>query len=417
MSEVKEKTLAIRVPTYNVVADKDTLFEYLRQANRYLASENAADGLLFYQEELSKRDDRFTIDVSATPQGRHIRAEPKQPAEITFRIDRSKVGDEEYNKLWRGLPMSYPPGSIDVIGSDLFEYIVDSCGDSGGKMIINLNKNCYASLYRIDKNGEVKACLEYMKGHFEGNRMEMRYSISSNFDLVRLHGVFCEPNLGQSTLTLTTHTGSWTGKPVLDLPLFREFSQTIMQVDEGDRHKLDVFFDTVPTPMTVYPHLNPGVLSIQEVAALVDQLSVARKIAAKLKINPILPDTFKYDDVLDHRYVLALLNGETLKDDRVVSPLHISVSREHAQMIRQDHPGNTYTIDVYSDDTVNFYGTSIYIEGCHHIVTGMKLFTEIHKIERAIESGLEWIPLLYCPAAGANYTHTIVSGSVQLNKP
>jgi hypothetical protein len=281
----KQKSVTIYLPASNDLTDTLKLRQAIEGAKRMmrlLHPESVQDAVEAHKSRVRAIDPRFDVKVSLINDMPMFEFRALQPVsgQIEFKGNKSKVEAKVSDLIDKGALVAFKPGEVKITGSPLFERLERE----GGAIQCAVQLAGTLSLTCKDGEGRELGRLSEMPGQLTGGRSELWFDggLAESPLSVKLGPMAAK--MGGS-VEVNWKWDNWGGQTLLQLAFFDRLVKFFEALVASAATEVECqlrgtrfFFVSVP--------LNKGE-SVKMLAAYLDLLDKARKIAKRFAIDPI----------------------------------------------------------------------------------------------------------------------------------
>lgn len=301
--------ISINLPLQNELSDTAKLVEAYRSAAAF--QQTLWPGSLSAAAESERRrlraiDPRFEPTFTFTEGRLHVamKAQDVVTGKIVIRGTADRVHQARDELFWRGKPVAFAPGELEITGSPLFEDFT--------KKPVTLHLQSEASVQLavrvVGSEGQSLSSLPTFDCNLRGGPLEWEVE-AARLGLpfaMSLNAKMKDPTSPSllAQIRWTTSVESWLGRPIRSLPYFDQFASFVAALQEA--HHLDVSVTHLGNHLLRFDSPLPSD-RMQEFHKIFHWIGKARQACSHFKIDPVLPDDFldEHLDDVDELYDLA----------------------------------------------------------------------------------------------------------------
>ena len=321
-----QKSVTIKIPLDHTLSDVDRLTTAVTAADTRMAElrSGAPEAAIRAEKNrLEGLDPRFTIQLSADANGRHVHLSAKEDVEvnITFTGPAEEMREKMTNLIDKGLSVDFEPGQVHFEGSKLFE---SELTDLAAMQVTQ----SHPAVLRLRPHHPQQRATDWLDypGRFVGGRSESRFtSERMNVPLqMELRVTRCgDSESVVPMVSIMFDYPNWSGQSLRRLAYFEQTAELIRCAAQGHPWELEcrsdgnrIFHGLMSCRETLPPRL----------PEFIELLASARHIAESKGVDAMFPEEFYEWNAQDIRRISSLLSGEQVQYPRVVDSMKVVVS-------------------------------------------------------------------------------------------
>jgi hypothetical protein len=382
----KQKSVTINFPPEQTLADCATFESAIGDAIIYMRNKHpgsVAAAIRSRKKELETKDERVSVEITATETTQHVTINPKQKIEFSFSINQSEPGTatKVQDFVEKGADLLLKASQLEVKGMPILEELLKEQGEITMQFASVLDGH---AILTWGTGGHLQLPAKYRMGikyfMFECEIPNSPLKLAGSLERA------CLSQGGDCSVSLDLAWEKWKGINIGVLPYFENLHELFRAAHANS--KIDL---TLHIQGNRFLKVGPGELLQRHstpVLLLLDSIAKARQIAQKLQIAVRLPDFSKPGtaELLDGIDELFTLTFEGIHTSRIAgSKLTFSLKpTQPAKLSPSDG-----TLMIVHPQQYNLWGTCIDFGTVQEQFTNMRLIGQKAKPGGRVEFTFE----------------------------
>ena len=383
-----QDSIQLRIKPSNTLANLRSFREAVVSAVKEMNRLTFHSDLQSEERWLEELDPRFKVNISAEADRRHYRFHSNESIPIEFRYKEEDARSEKIEDLLdRGKPVLIKNGEIEIIGSPLFQALLDLAGASDVLFEFNKTYDGHINMVRKTKFGVIVSKFDAIPCKMVCGRCEARIEAQLLGNLFSLSATLPLESKETANVSIGLDLSVWEGSRLQELRFFEQMAGLFMDVADGDQMAIE-FFAPGQRVFTGVINYDPD-QTIRGSVFLIEMLSKARAVGELCATNPKLLKNFGSSRSLHEiQFLHEMLIGQGLTESTSSANVRVTLSRNGLKQFLSDIKGSSVlgTLNLYGDGSFPFLGETIRIEPVERIATNMRLLDLRGDLQRQLKS-------------------------------